>query len=128
MGPPHNAFHQLGRDLGRGHVHYHYLLDEDEDGWTEGWGGKGDGGMPLSDEDIEKIVVAIQTNGHITDCRFKHISAEDIKASVDFYKHANKVLTESSSTIRNTFLVAIIVALTGLIWLGFLGKVKVGGP
>jgi len=85
--------------------------------------------MALSDADVKKIVDALKADSHALECRFKDVSPEDLRASVEFYKHANRILTESSSTVRNTILGALVLAMVALIWAGFLGKLKiVGGP
>lgn len=82
--------------------------------------------MALTDEDVNKIVLAIKSSNHsILDCRFKDVSSEDMEEAVKFYKHVNKILEESSSTFRKTLVGMIVVGLLTIAWLGLIGKLKV---
>lgn len=83
--------------------------------------------MALTDEDVQKIVLALKAESHSLDCRFKDISPEDLRSSVDFYKNLNRILTESSSAFRNTLIGILVVGLATLIWFGFIVKLTLNG-
>lgn len=76
----------------------------------------------LTDEDVKALVVALRTEEH--PCRFASISEEDLRASVEFYKHFNQIMSESGSTVRKTLIVGVVGLLLTLLGLGVISKFK----
>ena len=77
----------------------------------------------LSDEDVIAIVQALKDGeGHT--CRFSSVDADDLKASVEFYKHFNEIMSESGATLRKTIIVLGIGGLATILGLGVVSQIK----
>ncbi len=77
----------------------------------------------LTEDDIKAITDALYSDeNHI--CRFESIRTNDMQEAVKFYQHFNKMMEESGSVIRKTFLVLGIGGLVTLVGMGLIVKVK----
>ena len=56
----------------------------------------------MTDDDIERIVEAVKADRH--ECVFTADEREDMRHSVEFYQRCNKILSDSGSTARNSFI------------------------
>lgn len=77
----------------------------------------------LTEEDLTNIVHAINKS-RIHECRFTTIEEEDLRAAVDFYKNFNSIINDSKKTVRRTLLILMLTAICGLVFTGFLLKVR----
>ncbi len=77
----------------------------------------------LTDEDIEALVKRLSIESAHA-CRFESIDKEDLRHSVEFYKNANKALSEAGSTARKTAVAAVVAGMLGIGLLGIVAKIK----
>jgi hypothetical protein len=84
--------------------------------------------VPLTDDDIKKLVDALKTEGHV--CRFSDIDPSDLRHSVEFFKNVNEAMNDTRNIIRKTLIVLFIGGLVSLVSFGVWEKIKhlKGGP
>ena len=70
----------------------------------------------MTDNDIERIVEAVREERH--QCVFTISEREQLRHSVEFYERCNKILSDSGSAARNSFIRFMVFGIMVLITWG----------